>query len=290
MDTKKSIVLLSVLDKLNITEAAKCLGYTPSGVSRIIESIEKELGFSLLIRTHSGVYPTAECTKLLPLFSELASLDKALTDSAQEITGMKQGKIRIGNAYTAHMPELFDALQSFKKDFPQIDIQLYEGLSSELVNKLTVNKLDLCICSKCPGDYDWIPLFSDPMCVMVSQSHPLAKESHYPLKRLETDSFIDFRPDTETDASRLLQKYHIKPNRHFAAANDHSAYLMVKAGMGVALTNTLHTRTWSDGISVLMTMLETHVPIGIAVINRQYLSPSVKIFLERFTAVLKGSL
>ena len=42
MDTKKCIVLLSVLDKLNITEAAKSLGYTPSGVSRIIESIEKE--------------------------------------------------------------------------------------------------------------------------------------------------------------------------------------------------------------------------------------------------------
>lgn len=55
MDTKKCIVLLSVLDKLNITEAAKKLGYTPSGVSRIIESMEKELGFPLLIRSHDGV-------------------------------------------------------------------------------------------------------------------------------------------------------------------------------------------------------------------------------------------
>ena len=98
MDTKKCIVLLSVLDKLNITEAAKSLGYTPSGVSRIIESIEKELGFSLLIRSHDGVLPTTECSLLLPLFRELASLDKAFVD-----LNINQGKI------------LFEILNRMKK-------------------------------------------------------------------------------------------------------------------------------------------------------------------------------
>lgn len=287
MDTKKCIILLSVLDKLNITEAAKSLGYTPSGVSRIIESIEKELGFSLLIRSHDGVMPTTECNSLLPLFREMASLDKALLESAQNITGMKQGKIRIGNAYTAYIPKLFQTIQDFKKDFSQIDIQIYEGLSSELVNKMMVNELDFCICSNCPGSYEWIPLFSDPMLVMVNKDHPLAKESHYPIKRFEIDPFIDFRPDADTDAKRLLQKYRIKPNSRFSAASDHSAYLLVKAGMGVALTNSLYTRTWYDGIVPLMTEPESYISIGIAVISRQYLSPSVKLFLEKFTKAMK---
>lgn len=287
MDTKKCIVLLSVLDKLNITEAAKSLGYTPSGVSRIIESMEKELGFSLLIRSHEGVQPTTECTSLLPLFGELASLDKTLVESAQNITGMKQGKIRIGNAYTAYIPKLFHTIQDFKKDFPQIDIQIYEGLSSELISKLLVNELDFCICSNCPGNYEWIPLFSDPMAVMVNKDHPLAKESHYPIKRFETDPFIDFRPDADTDAKRLLQKYRIKPNSRFAATSDQSAYLMVKAGMGVSLTNSMYTKTWSDGIVTLPTEPESYVSIGIAVISRQYLSPSVKLFLKRFTKDMK---
>jgi len=287
MDTKKCIVLLSVLDKLNITEAAKKLGYTPSGVSRIIESMEKELGFPLLIRSHDGVQPTTECTSLLPLFGELASLDKTLAESAQNITGMKQGKIRIGNAYTAYIPNLFHTIQDFKKAFPKIDIQIYEGLSSELISKLLVNELDFCICSNCPGTYEWIPLFSDPMVVMVSKDHPLAKEIHYPIKRFETDPFIDFRPDADTDAKRLLQKHRIKPNNRFAAASDHSAYLMVKAGMGVALTNSMYTQTWSDGIVTLLTEPESYISIGIAVISRQYLSPSVKLFLERFTKDMK---
>lgn len=287
MDTKKCIVLLSVLDKLNITEAAKSLGYTPSGVSRIIESMEKELGFSLLIRSHDGVQPTTECTSLLPLFSELASLDKTLVESAQNITGMKQGKIRIGNAYTAYIPKLFQTIQDFKKDFPQINIQIYEGLSSELISKLLVNELDFCICSNCPGSYEWIPLFSDPMAVMVNKEHPLAKESHYPIKRFETDPFIDFRPDADTDAKRLLQKYRIKPNSRFAATSDQSAYLMVKAGMGVSLTNSMYTKTWSEGIVALPTEPEFYVSIGVAVISRQYLSPSVKLFLERFTKDMK---
>lgn len=60
MDTKKCMVLLSVIDSLNITEASRRLGYTPSGVSRIIESLEKEMGFPLFIRSHDGVRPTTE--------------------------------------------------------------------------------------------------------------------------------------------------------------------------------------------------------------------------------------
>ena len=287
MDTKKCIVLLSVLDKLNITEAAKSLGYTPSGVSRIIESIEKELGCSLLIRSQDGVLPTTECSLLLPLFRELASLDKALVESAQDITGMKHGKIRIGNAYTAYIPKLFHTIQDFKKDFPLIDIQIYEGLSSELIGKLLVNELDFAICSNCPGSYDWIPLFSDSMAVIVNKNHPLAKESHYPIKRFETDPFIDFRPDADTDAKRLLQKYRIKPNSRFTATSNQSAYLMVKAGMGVSLTNSMYTQTWSDGIVKLMTEPEAYISIGIAIISKQYLSPSVKLFLERFIKDMK---
>lgn len=51
-----------------------------------------------------------------------------------------------------------------------------------------------------PALYEWIPLFSDPMVVMVSKDHPLAKEIHYPIKHFETDPFIDFRPDADTDA------------------------------------------------------------------------------------------
>lgn len=286
MDTRKCIVLLSVLDKLNITEAAKSLGYTPSGVSRIIEAMEKELGFPLLIRSHDGVRPTTECRSLLFLFRELAALDKYLAESARNISGLKQGKIRIGTAYTAYIPTLFRTIQAFKTDYPETDIQIHEGLSAELIDKLLVNELDLCLCSSCPGSYEWIPLFSDPMTVMVSPDHPLAKTGHYPIKRLETDPFIDFCPGADTDGKRLLQKYHIKPNSRFTATSNQSAYLMVKAGLGVSLTNALHARAWSDGIVSLLTDPEVPISIGIAVINRQYLSPSVRLFLDQFTANL----
>ncbi len=284
MDTRKCIVLLSVLDKQNITEAAKSLGYTPSGVSRVIEAMEKELGFPLLIRSHDGVQPTTECRSLLFLFRELAALDKYLAESARNITGLQQGKIRIGTAYAAYIPTLFHTIQNFKADYPEIDIQIHEGLSAELIDKLLVNELDLCICSSCPGSYEWIPLFSDPMAVMVSPDHPLAEARHYPIKHLERDPFIDFCPDADTDAKRLLQKYHVRPNSRFTATSNRSAYLMVKAGLGVSLTNAMHAKSWSDGIVTLLTDPEVSVSIGIAVINRQYLSPSVRLFLDRFTA------
>lgn len=48
------------------------MGYTVSGVSRIIASLEDEVGFPLLIRGHRGVVPTVDCQRLLPAAEGLA--------------------------------------------------------------------------------------------------------------------------------------------------------------------------------------------------------------------------
>ena len=283
MDTKKCMVLLSVIDSLNITEASRRLGYTPSGVSRIIESLEKEMGFPLFIRSHDGVRPTTECISLLPLFQELASLDKTLSESVQNISGMKQGAIRIGNAYTAYVPNLFNTILEFQKQYPQIDIQIHEGLSSELIDRLNMNELDFCICSKRPGNYEWIPLFEDHMSVMVNREHPLAQNKKYPLKCFETEPYIEFYPDTDTDAKRTLKKYGIQPNTKFVTTDNYSTYLLVKAGMGVTLTNSIYTHTWSEGIVTLQPEPESDISIGIALMSKEYLSPPVELFLKMFT-------
>ena len=286
MDTKKSIVVLTVIEEKNITEASKILGYTPSGVSRIIDSLEKELGFPLFIRSHDGVLPTTECCSLLPLFQQLTALDKTLTESAEDIRGLGSGRIRIGNAYTAYTPKLFDVITEFQKEFPDISIELKEDVSSQLIDDLLMNELDLCICSRRPGSFDWVPLMEDPMVVMVDANHPLASSGTYPLRLFEREPYIDFSSAADTDARRTLKKYGIQPNTRFETSDNYSTYLLVKAGMGVTLTNAMYTRTWSEGIIALRPDPPVEVSIGIAVMNRQYLSPPVKKFLSRFASAM----
>ena len=55
MDTKKIRALLTALDTGSLTAAAEELGYTQSGLTHMMNSLEDELGVKLLVRSKGGV-------------------------------------------------------------------------------------------------------------------------------------------------------------------------------------------------------------------------------------------
>ncbi len=65
MDLEKMKALLCVLERGSLSAAAEAMGYTPSGISRMMASLEEELGFTLLIRSRVGICPSKECELLL---------------------------------------------------------------------------------------------------------------------------------------------------------------------------------------------------------------------------------
>jgi DNA-binding transcriptional LysR family regulator len=79
MDTEKLRTLFLVIENKNITEAAQKSGFTPSGISRMIASLESYYGFPLLIRKHEGVEPTESCLALLPQMREILYHESLLT-------------------------------------------------------------------------------------------------------------------------------------------------------------------------------------------------------------------
>ena len=66
MSLVKYEVLLNALEYGSITAAAEKMGYTQSGVSHLINSLEKELGVKLIIRGRNGVRPTPVGESLMP--------------------------------------------------------------------------------------------------------------------------------------------------------------------------------------------------------------------------------
>lgn len=60
MESKKLEALLMAVDLGSFTKAAEVLGYTQSGLTHMMNSLEKEVGFTLLERGRSGVRLTEE--------------------------------------------------------------------------------------------------------------------------------------------------------------------------------------------------------------------------------------
>ena len=64
MDTERWQILLKAIDRGSLRAAAEEMGFTVSGISRSVATLEKELGFALLHRAkrraaHRGMPPAA---------------------------------------------------------------------------------------------------------------------------------------------------------------------------------------------------------------------------------------
>lgn len=251
MDTEKWAVLLAASDSGSLSAAAEALGYTPSGVSRVIAGLEQETGFPLLVRHRRGVSPTRECQELLPTVREAVHLAETLRQQTDQFRGLERGELAVGTTYHACYPWLGRTIARFTKVHPGITFHFLEGLSSDLCQAVTERRADFCVVSYREGDFCWLPLFEDPLLALVSCAHPLARAAAFPLEAFAREPFICIHPGQETDNSRLFSRYGIRPNTRFTTTDSAAALAMVEAGLGVTLVNGLVCRNLSPQLRAL---------------------------------------
>ena len=194
MDLEKWTVLLRALDRGSLSAAAEELGYTPSGVSRAVASLEEELGVPLLARLHRGVAPTRECQALLPMAREMVHLSSLLAQRSDELRGLVSGSLSVGTAYHHYYPWLSRMIAGFTHRYPGVTINLLEGTSSELCQAVRERRADLCIASRREGPFRWTPIHEGPLVVLVPERHPLAEGDRVPIDALRTEPFIELNP------------------------------------------------------------------------------------------------
>jgi len=289
MDNDKIRALLTVLEKGNLGDAADRLGYTPSGISRMMASLEEETGCTLLNRSRKGVTPTTECEALLPTMRGLAQLDEQYRQIAAGLQGMEIGTVRIGNAYYFLQDALIQTTRKFTTMYPGIKVELIEEFSTSLADKLTHNELDICIMSKRDIECDWHLLQKDKMVVWLPEDSKF-KGKKYPIKHLEEVDFIEMWGGGVTDGERTIRENGIQPDVKYSVRTDQSAYAMVAAGLGVALTNGIYAGYVPDNIHSVPTDPEVTVDIGIATAPADRRSPATTKFLSMLYAACVSEL
>ena len=281
MDTEKCAALLCVLESGSITAAAEKLGYTVSGISRMMASLEAESGFPLLLRSKNGVVPTEDYRRMLPTLQELARLGALYEAHSSAVRGLDTGVIRVGSVYGAYYNWLAQTIAAFSKRHPGIEVRFLQGSSSEFYSQLTRHELDFSIVSRREGDYEFHLLRKDPLLAWLPRNHPCVKNGIYPLRKFETDPYIDTFPGQETDNSRAFRANGIAPHSRFLSKDVQATHAMVAAGLGVALSNAIlaYGLDLSD-IITLPTDPPVEVEIGIAAPRKEDRSPAAEHFLK----------
>ena len=281
MDTEKCAALLCVLESGSITSAAEQLGYTVSGVSRMMASLESECGFPLLVRSKSGVLPTTDCKAILPTIKELAHLGGLYDERCAAIRGLETGVIRVGSVYSAYYDWLAQTMACFSAQHPGIEVSFLQGSSSEFYARLAEHEIDFCIVSRREGDYDFIPLRKDPLMAWVPVDHPRVRDGVYPLRDFEAEPYIDTYPGQETDNALAFRANGLTPHGQFLSVDVRSTKAMVAAGLGVSLNNAILSHEMDlAGVAVLPTQPLFEVEIGIAAPRKEDRSPAAEGFLN----------
>ena len=134
MDDKKWEVVLSVAELGSFSLAAEKLGFTTSGLSRLVAALEKEMGLCFFDRGKAGATPTRELLELMDSIRDFVRSGESLKERASALQGGVVGDVRVGTAYASFYRGLSQAVRSFTRQYPHVTVDLLYGNSTALAN------------------------------------------------------------------------------------------------------------------------------------------------------------
>jgi Transcriptional regulator len=281
MNISKYKAFLKTVEYGNITRAAIDLGYTQSGISHMIHDLEREYGFQLLIRSKSGVELTTNGTLLLKPLQELLNEYEKLCQTVNSINGLETGTIRIGTFTSVSVQWLPSIMKKFQCDFPQIEIQLFEGSYIEIEQWLEQGKIDCgFLTDSSHYKFDFIPLKKDRMLAILPVNHSFAEFERFPILQFQKEDFILAHKGFDDDVLNVFHKTGINPNIKYTVKGDNAIIAMVANELGIGMLPELFLQGNSHNICIKDLEPEYSRTIGIVVPNLSSIPPATKRFID----------
>lgn len=281
MNIDKYTIFLQVAEAGSITIAAQQLGYTQSGVSHVVSSLEEEFGFPLLLRRKAGVALTPEAQRLLPEMREVVRSNQKLYQTALSISGVAAGTVRVGTFSSVAVQWIPSLLTEFSHKFPLVEVQLFNGSYAELGNRLSGKRLDCAFSTQAArGEHSFTPLYQDPLMLLLPPGHALAAHSSLSMDALREESLILPGEGAGYDIGDLLRGAGLLHNVRYALDDDFAALALVAHGLGCCILPSLLLRNQAYQVSAVALDPPQARIIGLLTPAGARPSPACRAFLQ----------
>jgi LysR family nitrogen assimilation transcriptional regulator len=184
MDSKSIEFFLRVVEFGSINKAAGDLNISQPSLSRIVSSLEHEIGAVLFTRTQGGVQLT-DAGRLLadrarPLLAQFALLKDQL--------GETSGQVALGIPPSWQEVFTSDLIKRIMANSPGVTLRIHEGVSHMLREHMVAGLLDLCIIplSSIPlNGYTQTNLVREPLVLVGHASEMLDPNEPVSLSKLD---------------------------------------------------------------------------------------------------------
>ena len=129
----------------HMTRASEELHISQPAISQSIKKLEEQLDGTLFIRSNKGMELTNEGKMFYDYVKGALELINNAENEFTSFKDLSKGEVKIGASTTLTKIILMDALKKFHKDYPNIEINITNDLTSNLLIDLNKGKLDFVI-------------------------------------------------------------------------------------------------------------------------------------------------
>ena len=282
MESKKLEALLMAVDLGSFTKAAEVLGYTQSGLTHMMNSLEKEVGFTLLERGRNGVRLTEEGERIAPAVREFLQVNARLDSVIEQVASSRTEIIRVSAYASIAMHWLPGIIQRFREECPDVDVDIrmadhvdvpYELLAQGKMDAILVSPQD-------EGQYEWVHLADDPMFAVLPRDFDTQGMTAFPLAAFEARDFIMPSQGFDKDIMRIFNRIGVKPHILPTWVDDPTVISMVSHGLGVSMMTELTVRGRTDGVKLLPVEPASSRELGLAVRSLDAASDGLRHFID----------
>ena len=282
MESKKLEALLMAVDLGSFTKAAEVLGYTQSGLTHMMNSLEKEVGFTLLERGRNGVRLTEEGERIAPAVREFLQANARLDSVIEQVASSRTEIIRVSAYASIAMHWLPGIIQRFREECPDVDVDIRMADHVDIPYALLAQgKMDAILLSpQDEGQYEWVQLADDPMFAVLPRDFDTQGMTAFPLAAFEARDFIMPSQGFDKDIMRIFNRIGVKPHILPTWVDDPTVISMVSHGLGVSMMTELTVRGRTDGVKLLPVEPASSRELGLAVRSLDAASDGLRHFID----------
>ncbi len=208
-------VFLCVAENLSFSKAAKELFISQPAITKHIKELENKLNINLFERKGNKIFLT-KAGKLT--FSCLKKIERQYRDMEFEIGRLNDsflGQLKIGASSTISQYLVPKVMASFHKQYPKIELFLYNGNSFDMEQLLLKNKIDLALVENDSSlsDLKYSDFMDDELIVVTGTNSVYAKQKSISLTDFSEMPLVlrEKGSGTLEVINNILKKHNITP-------------------------------------------------------------------------------
>ncbi|MBT6348909.1 MAG: LysR family transcriptional regulator [Proteobacteria bacterium] len=277
-----------------ITGAAEMMNISQPAVTRLIQELERVLGFDLFTRQGRQIVPTVE-SRLF--FDEVETshlgLDQ-LTQSAANIREHKEGSLRLVTIPSVVTMFIGQILKAFDTAFPNVAVSLEVQPTQRVFEYITSGQCDLGI-STLPMENPAVvsqPVLRGQSVCIFPKRHRLSSKAKITPKDLEGEEFISYRSDSlyRHRVDQVFSKSKVNRSLRYEARTTDTICKLVANGIGVSVIGPSFPGVkLESGIEVRPFTPALHGDLALLYLKHRESSRLIRAFSETVVQTLRAS-